>query len=51
MKMQQIKGYAAHRLTQHKSFAISHPNYCFAKNSFILESLAEMPIKDIERRK
>jgi hypothetical protein len=32
-----------HRLTQHKRFAFqTHPNFRFAKTSFMLETLCEM---------
>jgi len=30
------------RITQHKRFAIAHPNFCFAKTSFMLETLYEI---------
>ena len=35
--------WASHRLTQHKRFVPygTHPNFCFAKTSFMLETLAE----------
>jgi len=29
------------QITQHKRFAIAHPNFCFAETSFMLESLGE----------
>jgi len=31
------------RLTQHKRFAIAHPNFCFAKTSFMLGTLYDIP--------
>jgi hypothetical protein len=35
------------RLTQHKRFAIAHPNFCFAKTSFMLGTLGDMQMKRI----
>ena len=32
-----------HRLTQHKRFAIAHPNFCFAKTSFMPGTLCGKP--------
>lgn len=29
------------RLTQHKRFAIAHPNFCYVKTSFMLGTLGE----------
>jgi len=31
-----------HRLIQHKRFYGTHPNFCFAKTSFMLETLGEI---------
>jgi len=30
------------QITQHKRFAIAHPNFCFAETSFMLETLGEI---------
>jgi hypothetical protein len=37
------------RLTQHKRFVPygTHPNFCFAKTSFMLVPLAEMAYKEV----
>jgi len=35
----------ARRITHYKRFAIAHPNFCFAKTSFVLEPLDEIALK------
>jgi len=40
MKGDNTKFGTAQRITQHKRFALkAHPNFCFAKTSFMLETL------------
>lgn len=40
---------AKQRITQYKKFILwAHPNFCFAKTSFMLEPLSEKPTNNQE---
>jgi len=41
--------YSQRQITQHKRFALlAHPNFCFAKTSFMLESLSAIAPNEME---
>jgi len=39
------------QITQHKRFAIAHPNFCFAETSFMLETLYDMGCTPVPARR
>ena len=39
------------RITQYKRFAYAHPNFCFAKTSFIPKTLYAMPKRQMKMRR
>ena len=44
--MNNLKRGTAQGITQHKRFAYAHPNFCFAKTSFMLGTLYESQQKE-----